>query len=115
MPPSKVPVAAMVLHCSSVLAANLPREANSGLGVGCGTRFSNLARAERCILIADAMNLPFRRESFNFAAAFHSLEHVGDVRQALAEIARILQPGGWFYVGVPNRTRLLGYLGSFDA
>ncbi len=138
MPPSKVPVAAMVLHCSSVLAANLPREANSGLVVGCGTgdevvhlrralqsrqvfgvdvgtRFSNLARAERCILIADAVNLPFRRESFNFAAAFHSLEHVGDVLQALAEIARILQPGGWFYVGVPNRTRLLGYLGSFDA
>jgi hypothetical protein len=25
------------------------------------------------------------------------------------------KPGGWFYVGVPNKKRLLGYLGSFDA
>lgn len=138
MPVSEIPVAAMVEHCSSVLAAKLPEKTNSGIVVGCGTgdevvylrrafqsrqvfgvdvgtRFSELARAERCILMADALSLPFRTETFGFAAAFHSLEHVGDARQALGEIARVLRPGGWFYVGVPNRTRLLGYLGSFDA
>jgi SAM-dependent methyltransferase len=138
MPASEVPVAAMVEHCSSVLADKLAGKTNSGIVVGCGTgdevvylrrafqsrqvfgvdvgtRFSELARAERCILKANALSLPFQHEAFDFAAAFHSLEHVGDAHQALAEIARVLRPGGWFYVGVPNRTRVLGYLGSFDA
>jgi SAM-dependent methyltransferase len=43
------------------------------------------------------------------------MEHVGDPEAALAEVARVLRPGALFYVGVPNRTRLLGYMGSFDA
>jgi SAM-dependent methyltransferase len=33
----------------------------------------------------------------------------------LRELGRILRPGGLIYVGTPNRHRLVGYLGSFDA
>src|SRR5579875_1084717 len=99
MPPSKVPVAAMVLHCSSVLAANLPREANSGLVVGCGT-------GDEVVHLRRALQ---SRQVFGVDVGTRFSNH------ARAEIARILQPGGWVYVGVPNRTRLLGYLGSFDA
>jgi SAM-dependent methyltransferase len=129
----------MVVHCSNVLrrkfGSALP---HSGLVVGCGSgdevvyirqqfdtngvlgvdieaNFSLLARAEGCVLWADAKHLPLASESFEFAASFHSLEHVGDPRAALDEVRRVLNPGGWFYVGVPNRARLVGYLGSFDA
>jgi hypothetical protein len=27
----------------------------------------------------------------------------------------VLQPGGWLYVGTPNRHRIVGYVGSHDA
>ena len=40
---------------------------------------------------------------------------MGDPVVALAESTRVLRPGGWVYVGVPNRHRLVGYLGLFDA
>jgi SAM-dependent methyltransferase len=33
---------------------------------------------------------------------WHVLEHVSDPRPTLAEVARILRPGGIFLVGVPN-------------
>ena len=133
------PVPAMVIHCCNLLREQLGvLQGRSGLLVGCGsgheviymrrtfpsdhivgldveTTFSPEALAEGCVLAADAKQLPFRSGTFDFAASFHSLEHVGDPRPALDEVRRVLRPGGWFYVGVPNRSRLVGYLGSFDA
>jgi SAM-dependent methyltransferase len=140
MPETSIPeVARMVHHCCDLLRERLDRTRNlSGLVVGCGNGdevvymrrkfnydhlvgvdveriFSAVARAEHCVARGDALRLPFAAETFDFAAAFHSLEHVGDARLALDEIHRVLRPGGWFYMGVPNRRRLVGYLGSFDA
>ncbi|MDN5747684.1 MAG: methyltransferase domain-containing protein [Pseudonocardia sp.] len=43
---------------------------------------------------ADAMELPFPAGSFDAAWAFESLGHVPDRSQVLAEIARVLRPGG---------------------
>lgn len=129
----------MVVHCCALLQERPDRSDDcSGVVMGCGSgdevvyirrtlhsdhirgldiegEFSPLARAEGCVLIGDATRLPFNTASFDFAAAFHSLEHVDDPQAALDEVGRVLRPGGWFYMGVPNRTRLLGYLGSFDA
>jgi ubiquinone/menaquinone biosynthesis C-methylase UbiE len=85
------------------------------VGFDLEARFSGLARLEADLFLADVKALLFPPESFDFAMAIHSLEHVGDPQVALAEVARVLRPGAWFYVGVPNRTRLVGYVGSFDA
>ncbi|MGH9397865.1 MAG: methyltransferase domain-containing protein [Terriglobia bacterium] len=135
---SEAPVAAMVAHCCDLLRVRLNVHAPSGIMVGCGTgdevvyarrvfhtsrvfecdveaQFSRRARAEGCVLLSDALRLPFAADTFDFATAFHSLEHVSNARVALEEIARVLQPGAWLYAGVPNRSRVLGYLGSFDA
>ena len=132
------PVAAMVHHCCSLLRERLGGVASpQGLVVGCGNgdevvfmertlrgrvmgvdieeKFSSFARAAGRVLLGDAESLPFPSGTFHFVAAYHSLEHVHDPRRALDEILRVLRPGGWFYMGVPNRSRLIGYLGSFDA
>lgn len=133
------PASAMARYCARLLSERLERpELSAGLLVGCGTGeevlhlrarlasgrifgadvehcFSPIARADRCLLIADGQSLPFANESFDFAAAIHSLEHVRAPRELLAEVRRVLKPGGWFFLGVPNKTRLLGYVGSHDA
>lgn len=40
--------------------------------------------------------------SFDAACAFHVVEHLADPRQALAEVAAALRPGGHLLVEVPN-------------
>jgi SAM-dependent methyltransferase len=46
--------------------------------------------------VADAMKLPFAACSFDGVIANHMLFHVADRPRALAEIARVLRPGGLF-------------------
>jgi SAM-dependent methyltransferase len=137
---SVLPAAEMVIHCCELLRQRFTDKgvALAGLVVGCGNgdevvymrqafhsrrvvgidigpTFSPNARRARCVVLANAQSLPFQSGTFDFAAAFHSLEHVGDPRPALSEVSRVLRPGAWLYVGVPNRSRFLGYLGSPDA
>jgi SAM-dependent methyltransferase len=139
LPKLTVPASPAVRHGAGLLRQRLDRlTARAGAVVGCGRgdevvflqrelqspcvigldvapRFSPAARAEAKLVLADAKQLPFPASSFDFVVSIHSLEHVGDPHRALAEVKRVLRPGGWFYVGVPNRHRLVGYLGSFDA
>ena len=42
----------------------------------------------------DARALPFRDERFDFVLSLYVLHHTGEYRAALAEIARVLKPGG---------------------
>ena len=44
--------------------------------------------------VADVQQLPFADESFDGAIANHVLFHVPDRQRALAELARVLRPGG---------------------
>jgi SAM-dependent methyltransferase len=132
-------VAAMVHHCCDMLRQRMDfAQGLAGLLVGCGSgdevvymqqalvcenvmgvdveeKFSWAARATGCVFWADALRLPFPSGAFHFAAAFHSLEHVGDAQLALDEICRVLRRGSWFYAGVPNRSRLIAYVGAFNA
>jgi ubiquinone/menaquinone biosynthesis C-methylase UbiE len=51
-----------------------------------------------------AENLPFADGTFDLVTAYSVLHHLADHRPALAEIARVIRPGGVLYVDLePNR------------
>jgi SAM-dependent methyltransferase len=54
-------------------------------------------------VVADAMHLPFRPETFSCAVSSEVLEHLPDDQKALREIARVLKPSGSFVVTFPHR------------
>jgi SAM-dependent methyltransferase len=53
-------------------------------------------------VVADALALPFRSETFDRVIAAEILEHVRDDRAALVELCRVLRPGGTIAVTVPR-------------
>jgi 2-polyprenyl-6-hydroxyphenyl methylase / 3-demethylubiquinone-9 3-methyltransferase len=50
--------------------------------------------------------LPFANSSFNMVACCDVLEHVDDLNAVIAEIARVLIPGGLFFFDTINRNPL---------
>lgn len=51
---------------------------------------------------ADAKDLPFKDNTFDFITCTEVLEHVPDFREAIIELRRVLKPGGQFLITVPN-------------
>jgi len=49
----------------------------------------------------DITKMTFENDEFSTVICSHVLEHIPDDRQALAELARILRPGGFLIVQVP--------------
>ena len=62
----------------------------------------------------DGKHLPFADGYFDAIYSYHVLEHVEDVPAMLTEIRRVIRQEGFVYVGVPNKSRLLGYMGMND-
>ncbi len=59
----------------------------------------------------DPVNLPYGDESFDAVVSHGTLEHVSDPIGSLAELRRILRPGGWLLVSkLPNRWSYVEYL-----
>lgn len=95
------------------------------LEVGCGTglilrRLADLARSARGVDLsegmlakarargldvvqADATHLPFPDASFDVAVSFKVMAHVQDIRGAMAEMARVVRPGGYVVAEFYNR------------
>ncbi len=57
-------------------------------------------------VVADAQDLPFAEASFDVVVANHMLYHVPDRPKALAEIARVLVPGGVLHAATNGRGHL---------
>jgi SAM-dependent methyltransferase len=53
--------------------------------------------------VSDIRNLPFRDGCFDVVYSMGTIEHFDETERAVAEIARVLRPGGRAIVGVPNR------------
>ena len=64
---------------------------------------------------ADARHLPFAPRTFDAAILHHSLEHFPDPANVLAEVGRLIRPGGYLWVAVPDAStvtdRLYRWLG----
>jgi ubiquinone/menaquinone biosynthesis C-methylase UbiE len=58
------------------------------------------------IMEADAHALPFSSETFDLVVALGLLPWVADPQRTLAEMGRVLRPGGWLIVTADNRVRL---------
>ncbi len=54
---------------------------------------------------ADICHLPFASDSFDVVLCNHVLEHIPDHRKALAELYRVMKPGGWGIFQVPQDLR----------
>lgn len=68
--------------------------------------------------IADASALPFPEDSFDVAVCVEVLEHLFQPQLAVAEIARVLRPGGRLIATVPNvahwRSRVDALVGRWN-
>lgn len=60
------------------------------------------------VVVADAARLPFRDGCGDLAVAFMSLQDVDDFEQAIAESARVLQPGGTLLIAIVHPINLMG-------
>ncbi len=58
--------------------------------------------AFRCLLAGDVTRLPFSDATFDLVSANMVVEHLADPAAALAEIKRVLAPGGAFVFHTPN-------------
>lgn len=62
-------------------------------GIGVDLDLERLPRSAR-VVCGDALALPFAPRSFDSALAIRMLNDTGDVDGALAEVRRVLRPGG---------------------
>src|SRR5262249_55728997 len=54
-------------------------------------------------MLADGGALPFKGDSFDLAFSIYVLEHIADPAALVAELRRVLRPGGVFLALTPSR------------
>lgn len=57
--------------------------------------------------VVDAQAIPFDDNSFNLVIANHMLYHVPDLAKAIAEVRRVLKPGGTFAAATNGKAHML--------
>ncbi|WP_395450923.1 rhamnan synthesis F family protein [Aminobacter sp. UC22_36] len=96
--------------CGEGYGCNLISQVASGV-VGVDVDADTVAYADRTygtsvlrFVAADATQLPFDDASFDVVTSFETIEHFDGHEAFLAEIARVLRPGGTVVISSPNRT-----------
>jgi SAM-dependent methyltransferase len=54
------------------------------------------------VFVGNLIEARFEESTFDFVSFNHSLEHIPNIVEILAEVKRILKPGGIIYIEVPN-------------
>ena len=62
--------------------------------------------------VLDICETDYETAGFDFLYSFHALEHIPNLDTALKEMRRLLKPGGVFCIGTPNKSRLIGSIGT---
>ena len=93
------------------LPPGLLEERGVGLHIGgrihrAGWQILNIQPGEHVDHVGDARDLSrFADQSFDMVYASHTFEHLshaGGLRKAIGEVARVLRPGGRFFIAVPD-------------
>src|SRR5687767_2129104 len=79
------------------------RQPTVGIDVGeANVREASERNVYQSLVVADASRMPFSDASFATVTSNCVIEHIPDVEAAMAEISRVLQPGGRLIFGVPS-------------
>lgn len=104
----------LVVGCGSGLeAAILAEHLNAEVvGIDIEENFDEGAKKIAHLEKGDATALRFSDESFDFVFSYHALEHIENPNKALREMRRVLKTRGGFWIGTPNKSRVVGYIGG---
>lgn len=85
------------------------------IGIDINTDFFKSVDNKKVILKkGNGEKLEFEDNQFDMVFSYHVLEHIRNWNLVLSEVKRCLKPDGICLIGTPNRTRLLGYIGSSE-
>lgn len=104
----------LVVGCGAgIEAAILSQKLNAKVvGIDIEDNFDKDAAQFAELQKGDAKNLDFADETFDFVFSYHALEHIENPQKALAEIHRVLKKKGGYWIGTPNKSRIVGYIGG---
>ncbi len=98
---------------TGLLLRRMAKFARSAKGVDLSPGMLERARARGLdVTEASATSLPFADASFDVACSFKVLAHVRDVQRALAEMARVVRPGGTIWLVLHPLSRVLRAFGA---
>ncbi len=106
----------LVLGCGSGLeAAKIHHFLGAKVyGIDIGQEFHPYGQQYATLTNYDGTRLPYNDGFFDAVYSYHVLEHVNNVPFTLSEVRRVVRPNGFVYIGVPNKSRLIGYMGMND-
>lgn len=94
---------------TGLLLRRIARFARTAQGVDLSPGMLERARARGLEVVeASATDLPFPDESFDVACSFKVLAHVREIERALAEMTRVVRPGGHVIAELYNPISLRG-------
>lgn len=70
------------------------------------TAIRNLEESGGYAVVGNAIDLPFKNNFFDLIVAIEVMEHIGNDKKALSEIARVLKPSSFFLFSVPLKPEL---------